>query len=335
MKKFLKILKWTGIVLVVFFAGLFIFVQLTWDKKIDAPYPDIKASTDSAVIARGKYLAEGPAHCMSCHVPMDIVKDVSYGKLFPLSGGWEESIPGFGTFRAPNLTPDEETGIGKRTDAELARSIRYMVRADSKPMIPFMNYQGMSDEDLTAIISFLRSQPAVKHTVKPHEIGFMAKAVFAFGLIKAEGPKSTPPKRMEKDTTIAYGNYLANHVANCKYCHTQYDMNTGKQTGKDFAGKGYFPANELSEGYSFITPNLTPHPSTGVMANWSEEDFIKRFRAGRIHKISPMPWALMARMNDLELKATYRYLHSLEPVENRIEKTVFNPGEEVPKLENK
>jgi len=331
MKKFLNILKWTGIVVVILIAVIFIFVQLTWDKKIDAPYPDIKASTDSAVIARGKYLAEGPAHCMGCHVPLDKLKEVYSGKQFPLSGGWEESVPGFGTFRAPNLTPDKETGIGNLTDAELARSVRYMVRSDGKVMIPFMDYQGMSDEDLTAVISFLRSQPAVSNPVKPNEIGFMAKAVFAFGLIKAEGPKSTPPKRVEIDTTIVYGNYLSNHVTACRACHTEYNMNTGKQTGIDFAGKYYFPANELMEGYSFITPNLTPHPTTGVMANWSEEAFIFRFKAGRILKTSPMPWALMARMNDLELKAIYRYLRSLKPVENRIEKTVFNPGEELPK----
>jgi mono/diheme cytochrome c family protein len=331
MKKFLKFLKWTGIVLVGLFAVIFIFVQFTWDKKIDAPYPDITASTDSALIARGKYLAEAPAHCMACHVPMDKIQEVYSGKLSPLSGGWEETVPGFGTFRAPNLTPDEETGIGKLTDAELARSIRYMVRHDGKVMIPFMEYQGMSDEDLTAVISFLRSQPPVNNPVKPNEIGFMGKAVLAFGLLKAEGPKSTPPQRVEIDTTIVYGSYLANHVAACRGCHTEFDMNTGKQTGIDFAGKGYFPANELLEGYSFITPNLTPDPGTGVMAKWTEETFVIRFKAGRILKTTPMPWALMARMNDVELKAIYRYLQSLKPVENKIEKTVLNPGEKLPK----
>lgn len=44
-----------------------------------------------------------------------------------------------------------------------------------------------------------------------------------------------------------------------------------------------------------------------------------------------MPWATYARMDDLELKAVYRYLQSLDPVENNIEKIVFAPGEEYSK----
>lgn len=330
MKRVLKFLKWTGIVLVALITMLYTFVQLSWNKKIDAPYPEITASKDSTVIARGKYLAEGPAHCIGCHVPMDKLKAVYTGEIVPLSGGWEETYPGFGTFRAPNLTPDMETGIGKRTDAELARSIRFQVRHDGVAMMPFMNYQGLSDEDLTAIISFLRAQPSVSHKVEPHDIGFMAKAIFAFGLIKAEGPKSSPPKEIERDTTIAYGKYLASHVAVCRSCHTEYDMNTGEHIGVEFAGKGLFPTNDLSKGYAFIAPNLTPHPETGIMAHWSEETFLTRFKAGPVYKESPMPWAMMARMDDVELKAIYRFLQSLDPVENKIEKTVYLPGEPFP-----
>ncbi len=330
MKKFLKFLKWAGVILVVVVGGLYSFVQLTWDKKIDAPFPDIKATTDSAVIARGKYLVEGPAHCIGCHVPNEKLKQVYTGEIIPLSGGGEATFPGFGTFRAPNLTPDMETGIGKRTDAELARSIRYGVRPDGTPMMPFMNFQGMSDDDLTAIISFLRSQTAVKHEILPNEIGFMAKAVYAFGLMKAEGPKSTPPKHVVIDTSIAYGQYVANNVAQCRNCHVEYDMVTGEQIGADFAGKGLFPANDHTDGYSFISPNITPHPETGIMAHWNEEAFVSRFKAGPVHNTSPMPWAMMARMNDVELKAVYRFLQSLEPVENKIEKTVYAPGEKLP-----
>ena len=83
----------------------------------------------------------------------------------------------------------------------------------------------------------------------------------------------------------------------------------------------------FSEGYSFITPNLTPDKETGIMANWDESTFINRMRAGRVHKGSPMPYGAFSRMDDLELKAIYRYLQSLDPVNNKIEKIVFAPGE--------
>ena len=88
-------------VLALVIAGLIIFIYATWDKKHDAPYPDIKASIDSTVIARGKYLAFGPAHCASCHAPMDKIAEVDKGLQIPLSGGWELTIP-LGTFRARN-----------------------------------------------------------------------------------------------------------------------------------------------------------------------------------------------------------------------------------------
>ena len=74
-----KILLRVLAVLLIIVAGLVIFIFIAWNKRHDAPYPDIKATTDSAVIARGKYLAFGPAHCASCHVPMEKSADVEKG----------------------------------------------------------------------------------------------------------------------------------------------------------------------------------------------------------------------------------------------------------------
>lgn len=330
MKSVVKILKWTGIVLVLLIIGLFAFIQFTWDKKHDAPYPDITASTDSAVIARGKHLALGPAHCIHCHVPMDKVKDAEEGIVMPLSGGWEFSIP-TGTFRAPNITPDIETGIGRMTDGEIARTLRYSVNNQHGLVFPFMPFQELSDEDLVAIISFLRSEAPVKNKVERSEHSFLGKALMAFGIITPEGPKNTPPKSVEIDSTIAYGSYLANRVANCNGCHTERDFKTGAFIGTPFAGGTIFLPDAFTKGYSFVTPNLTPHKGTGIMANWDESTFMKRMRGGRIHDGTPMSWAMYAKMTDLELKAIYRYLQSLDPVDNKIEQIVFAPGEELPK----
>jgi mono/diheme cytochrome c family protein len=330
MKKIIKVLKWTGIVLGVLIIALVIFIQFTWNRKHTAPYPQIAASNDSAVIARGRYLAYGPAHCASCHMPVENFKEVENGEQLPLIGGWGLDISGIGTFRAPNLTPDMETGIGNRTDEELARSLRHSVGYDGRFLMPFMPFQEMSDEDLTAVISFIRSQKPVRHEVKPSEYGFMGKTIIALGLIKPEGPKHSPPKSVTIDSTVTYGKYLANSVGNCRFCHTQFDMNSGKQTGPDFAGGGLFPGDNLSGGYAFISPNLTPDPSTGVLANWTEQMFVNRFRAGRTQQGSPMPWGSFSRMNEVDLKALYRYLHSLAPKEFKVSKTVYAPGEEMP-----
>lgn len=329
MKKFLKILLWIGLVLVLTVVVLIGYVQFFWNKTFDAPYPDITATDDPVMIERGKYLVYGVSHCAVCHVPNDKVMEVDRGLEIPLSGGWEEEIPGFGTFRGRNLTPDPETGIGKLTDAQIARAIRYGVKHDGKMLPPLMMFQEMTDEDLTAVISFLRSQEPVYNKVETSEYSFIIKALTAFGIFKPEGPKKTPAKFLARDTTAVYGEYLAKNMGNCVGCHVKMGKD-GKPVTPAFSGGGIFPPGPFSEGYGYVSPNLTPHKGTGVIAHWSEEAFVHRFKSGRIHKGSPMPWGCYSRMDEADMKAVYQYLHSLEPVEIAISKTVYAPGEVLP-----
>lgn len=326
MKTTLRLLKWMVIVVGVLVIALVSFIHLSWDKTYEAEFPAIQASSDSAVIARGKYLAFGPAHCSTCHVPMDQVMAVEDGLEMPLQGGWELTLPP-GTFRAPNITPHPETGIGKADDATIARSLRYSVSRTDRCVFPFMPFQELSDEDLTAVISFLRSQPAVDHKVEKSELTFLGKAVMAFGMIKPVAPKQTPPRSVVREPTAAYGSYLANSVANCVGCHTARDLKTGAFIGEPFAGGMYFEPDPFSGGRSFISPNLTPDPTTGIMAGWTEDQFVTRLKSGRVHKGSPMPWGAFSRIDTVDLQAIYRYLTSLEPVAKSIPKIVFENGE--------
>jgi len=137
---------------------------------------------------------------------------------------------------------------------------------------------------------------------------------------------------MKPDSTIEYGSYIANSVANCVGCHTERDMKTGVFIGEPFAGGLRFEPDPFSGGYSFISPNLTPDAETGVIADWSERTFLSRLHNGRQQKGSPMTWGLFSRMNDMELKAVYRYLKSLKPVKKKIEQTVFGPAEKFPEI---
>ncbi len=326
MNKIIQIILAAIVLLIALFAS---YVQFSWDKVYDAPYPEISASTDPALIARGKYLVFGPARCATCHVPMDKIVEVDKGLEIPLSGGWELTIPA-GTFRAPNITPDKETGIGNLSDQELARIMRYSVGNNGRVIFPFMPFQEMSGEDLTAVISYLRSQQPVKHEVERSKFTFLGKVLSTFGLVPPVQPNSPPPESVAIDATIEYGAYLANSVSDCAGCHTQRDQKTGEPIGAPSAGGWYLPAGIQSNGFSFVTPNLTPDEETGIMAGWNETAFISRFRAGRIYAGSPMPWGAFSRMNEVELKAIYRYLKSLDPVSNKIEKVVYAPGEEVP-----
>jgi mono/diheme cytochrome c family protein len=328
LKKALKILLTITAGLVLIAAGVVIYILAAWDSAFDAPYPDVAASTDPGVIARGKHLAFGPAHCSTCHVPMDRILDVEKGLDMPLSGGWELVIPP-GVFRAPNITPDMETGIGKLTDGELARIMRHSVGADGRFLMPFMPFQGMSDEDLIAIISFLRAQEPVRNTIPRSEYTFLGKSLLALGAMKPQGPAQSPEKSVQPDSTAGYGRYLAHSVANCVGCHTERDMMTGESTGPAFAGGMVFDPDAMTGGYAFVSSNLTPDPETGL-AQPDERAFISRFRDGRLHNGTPMPWGAFSRMDDLELKAIHRYLRSLAPVRRNVAQTIYGPGERLP-----
>ncbi len=165
MKKFFK---WTGIVLLAIIATLFLIIEVRHKRRFDAPYPSIQAVKDSAVIARGRQIIFGAAHCANCHAPTGREEDVTRGIEVPLSGGQAFDLP-IGKIFTKNLTPDE-TGIGRMTDAEIARALRYGVAADGKALFDFMPFHNTSDEDLTAIISYLRSQPPVKNKVPENNL---------------------------------------------------------------------------------------------------------------------------------------------------------------------
>lgn len=303
-----KILKWTGIVLLVLVAGISITVSARQHLHYEAPFPDIKASKDSQVIARGRGIVLGPSHCVDCHSTVRNVDSVlRLGQEPDLSGGFKFDFA-LGVFHTPNLTPDTATGLGRLTDGEVARVLRHGVHKNGEAVLPFMPYQNMTDEDLTAVISYLRSLKPVHNAVPANQYSLMGNAVKAF-LMKPTGPTQAVLKSLPRDTTAAYGGYLTTTLGACIGCHTKRDP-TGAYAGEPMAGGTVFE----EEGHpTLVSPNLTPHPS-GRIWGWSQADFVKRFRAGRAIPYSHMPWEAYGRMSDNDLKAIYNYLKSLKPV---------------------
>ena len=318
MKTFLKILKILLIVLVVFVAGIVTFALTSYKKTFEAPYPNITASTDSAVIARGKHLALGPAHCADCHAPISERARVDAGEEVALSGGFNFILP-LGTLYTPNITSDPETGIGNLTDGEIARSLRYGIRHDGQAIIDLMPFYDMSDADLTAIISWLRTQPAVKNKRPKNEYTFLGKMVKTYALGPtgdAEVPAAPPP-----GPSANYGKYLVNSVANCRGCHTERNLMDGSFIGEELGGGFPFEViggnGEIVKGKHLVSPNITMDPKTGIIAGWSQEEFVTRFKTGRLIEGSPMPWGPFSRMTDDELIAIYKYLSNYKHVERK------------------
>jgi mono/diheme cytochrome c family protein len=302
-----KILKWTGIIILILVLGATLTVALRQHLTYDRPYPNIKASTDPAIIAKGKHIVLGPGHCADCHSPIRNVDSVlQAGQEVPLTGGFTFALP-FGTFYTRNLTPDKETGIGNLSDREIARVLRYSVKKNGEAVLPFMQAQNFSDEDLTAVISYLRSLKPVTNKVPDHQYNVLGRVIKAF-MLTPQGPTEPLRADLKADTTAEYGRYMVMAVANCNECHTKRDE-IGNYVGQPMAGGSPF----VEEGKTTLTPpNLTQHP-TGRIYGWTEQNFIDRFRQGRIIQHSHMPWESFKRMNDTELKAIYRYLKSLPP----------------------
>jgi mono/diheme cytochrome c family protein len=227
---------------------------------------------------------------------------INLGQEVPLTGGMVFDLP-VGKIYSKNITPDKETGIGKYTDGEIARILRYGVHANGNAVFDFMPFHNMTDEDLTAVISYLRAQKPVYNKVPEHDPNVLGYIVKAY-LVKPVGPDGEVQRSIKYDTSANYGKYLAMYVSECNGCHTKRDMG-GRYVGEPFAG-----GNNI-EG--FITPNLTPD-STGRIFGWSKKNFIDRFRMGKLMPGSPMPWNSFQRMTDIELTAIYNYLQTIKPV---------------------
>ena len=311
-----KILLGLLAVLVLFVAGFAIYVasrqHLTFN---DVPYPQVAASTDTAVIARGHYLVRHVVNCASCHGDTAKTAARDAGEDVPLSGGQCFDIPP-GKFYVRNITPDKETGIGRYTDQAVARALRNGVGPDGRALLPFMEVQGLSDDDLVAVISYLRTQPPVHHDVPLHQYNLLGAIVKATALANPVGPRETPPHQSPRGATLENGRYLAESAALCWACHTQRSQETGALIGPRYGGAIAFEQS-ADHKYSWSPPNITSD-STGRLGQMTEDEFVTRFRAGRLIEGSPMPWQSLGSMAEDDLRAIYRYLKSLPPVKRDV-----------------
>lgn len=321
----LKILGGLVALVVIAAAGFYVYLSATWKKSYAYyPRPAISASTDTLTIARGDYLVHAVAHCPACHQNVDAyptMKDAlehrGSGVDRDLVGGLTWDIPVFGRFVAANLTSDAETGIGAMNDADLARLLRHGVKRDGTiaPLM-YLATGPMSDEDLTAVVSYLRSLKPVRHENRTEAPGIMGKLV-----LKGMKPRhdTHPPYVPAGGVSIERGAYLANGPAACFTCHSTADpMRSFAIVGPRFQGDAHAESDLTDPAFEIVTPNLTPDPTTGHITGWSEDDFAARFKAGPVYKGSKMPWDNFALMTEEDSRSIYRYLMSLDPVAHQV-----------------
>src|SRR5262249_22693266 len=159
--------------------------------------------------------------------------------------------------------------IGNFSDGQIARALRNGVGYDGRALLPFMEMQGLSDEDLVAVVSYLRSQPPVHHVVPAHQVTLLGMIVKATILANPVGPKETPPRTSPRGATVENGHYLVESVANCWACHTQRDVKTGALVGPHLGGGKM--ADDFNPKRTWSAPNLTSDPTTGRLAKFDED----------------------------------------------------------------
>jgi mono/diheme cytochrome c family protein len=310
--RIVRAIVWALAAVVVAAAVAVAYAAFAYRKTWDVAVPAVHASTDAAAIARGRYIVYGPGRCADCHVPDANRAQLVKGEEVPLTGGSGESTY-IGSWTAPNLTPDPVTGIGNVSDGQLARMLRHGVNREGRLAPPFMDsYADLADEDLVAIISFLRSLPAARGVPPASNINILGKLTLAY-VLEPYAPAATPPRRLDPEPTPAYGGYIATTLAGCRTCHTARNLKTGAYESPFFSGGLAFRAREWP-GFMYVAPNLTPDPATGRIAAWTEDAFVQRFRQGLTIADSPMPWGSFTRLTEVDLRALYRFLHSLPPV---------------------
>ncbi len=254
-------------------------------------------------VERGRYLVEVIGACGNCHTPMgpdgpDMSRHLAGGQAIDM-----------GVFRAvpANLTPDPETGIGAWSDAEIAKAIREGVRPDGSligPPMPYPLYHGIADDDLMAIVAYLRTVPPVVNATEP--------SVYNIPLPPAwTDPIATVPAPDPADQ-VAYGAYLAGPVGHCVECHTPM----GEQGHPDFehrlgAGGFEFPG---PWGVS-VSPNITP----AGLGEWSDAEIARAIREGVSRDgrplMPPMAFAYYKDISEADMAAIIAYLRSLPPME--------------------
>jgi mono/diheme cytochrome c family protein len=257
-------------------------------------------------LERGRYLAVTRHGCVFCHSEREWSAPGGPPRADRLGAGVVWSAEGMPWLTAPNITPDPETGIGKASDDAIARAIREGIGLDGRALfalMPYQEYRRIPDEDLAAIVVYLRSLAPVKNPLPKSALPFPLPFVMRGVPEPLAGPVPAP----DLSTPEKRGEYVLRTAA-CHHCHTP--MQDGKlDMALDMAGGSPFPSPQGT----IAATNLTTDP-TGI-GNYDEATFVTVMKTGKFGTLHPiMPWTVYMGMQEEDLKAMFAYLRTLKPV---------------------
>lgn len=288
-----KILKWTGgiigvlvALILIFYFTMYIMVNNRKSKTYDVEVRMIDIPSDSASVAEGAHIYATKG-CADCH------GDDLSGKIFLDDAA-------LGLLPAANLTFGKGGRPRNYSDREWLLAMRHGLKANGKPLLVMPSYEfyKMSDHDLSHLIAYLKSVPAVDHELpqpKLGPLGVVLSGLDKLPLIPAEkiDHRYKPGEAVKRGPTAEYGQYLSMSCTGCHQPHLKGGPNPVP---------GGTPARDIT--------------AAGNVGKWSLNQFTAVLRSGKTPdgrqlKNEDMPWKMTANYTDEELKALYLYLKTL------------------------
>jgi mono/diheme cytochrome c family protein len=254
------------------------------------------------IIGRGEYLARA-GDCIACHTAPN-------GPRF--AGGRAMPTP-FGNLYVPNITPDDDTGIGRWNAADFYRMMHTGVGRDGTllyPAMPFASYTQVTRADSDAIFAYLMSVPPVRQKNREHELRFpFNNRELLIGwrtLYFKEGEYQSDPRQSVEWNR---GAYLVKGLGHCAMCHTAVNALGGSSESKAFEG-GMIP------NQNWYAPSLTSNREAGL-GEWQLQDIADLLQVGTAHRgavygpMAEVVYNSLQYLSDEDAKAMAVYLKAL------------------------
>ncbi|MGO7180682.1 cytochrome c [Rhizobium brockwellii] len=289
-----------GVMLVGFVCALVFFF---WPHGLPKVSASASQPRGAELIARGKYLTTA-ADCEACHTAPG-------GQ--PFVGGLGFELP-FGTLFSPNITPDDQTGIGTWTDAEFVRAVRTGVGKhgeDLYPAFPYTSYALLTTDDILAIKAYLDTLAPVARRPPENELLFPFNQRYVMRGWKLLFVPSAPYKPDEsKSVAWNIGAYLVEALAHCGECHTPRGLMFQRKQGSALSGGSL-------EGWTAW--NITPDVKTGI-GSWSDEQIKSYIWKGFAPQRGPAAGAMrqaidlsLSHLPESDIDSIVTYLRSVKP----------------------
>jgi len=285
---------------------------------VPASDPPLRAESapDAAAIKRGAYIF-AVAGCAACHTDKK-----SKGAL--LAGGPPLETP-FGTFYAPNITPDPTNGIRRWTDADFIGALREGLRPDGAhlfPVFPYPAFTLMTDRDMLDLKAYVFSLPPIAEPSHPQDVSFPFSwrwlQTFWRWLNFTRGPYAPDPAQ---SAAWNRGAYLVRGLAHCGECHTPRDFLGGLENDLTLSGNPTGPDR-------MKVPNITPDKATGI-GSWSHNQIVTFLDTGLLPNGDVVGSAMgeviansTSKMTSTDRQAVATYLESLPPISNPAAKAI-------------